>query len=195
MDTPPLFKGIYPLAGPCSIGQSVWAVSPMIQRRSSSESQGRAVWPSCTWPRYPPARDEGELEPHMTRRGVKASMTRPKSSCSGGGRSAEGARLGLTLEAHALHATLVHPIRELVRGIGRRRVQNPHGDRTRGVLFGAVALVGVIEAVGGVGLHQRHAIHAGPVHLRDQVLDVVADLSGPSPCAGVEWVLDSVAAH
>ena len=62
------------------------------------------------------------------------------------------------------------------------------------MLFGAVALVGVIEAVGGVGLHQRRAIHAGPVHLRDQVLDVVADLSGPSPCAGVEWVLDFVAA-
>src|SRR5882724_9644910 len=43
-------EGSYPLAGPCSIGQSWWAVSPMIQLRSSSESQDRAVWPSCTWP-------------------------------------------------------------------------------------------------------------------------------------------------
>ena len=43
-------EGSYPLAGPCSIGQSLWAVSPIIQLRSSSESQGRAVWPSCTWP-------------------------------------------------------------------------------------------------------------------------------------------------
>ena len=60
----------------------------MIQRRSSSESQDRAVWPSRTWPMYPPARDEGKLEPHMTRRGVKASMTRLKSACSGGVRSA-----------------------------------------------------------------------------------------------------------
>ena len=36
----------------------------------------------------------------------------------------------------------------------------PTATHTRGVLFGAVALVGVIEAVGGVGLHQRRAIHA-----------------------------------
>ena len=43
---------------------SVWAVSPMIQRRSSSESQDRAVWPSCTWPMYPPARDEEVGAPH-----------------------------------------------------------------------------------------------------------------------------------
>ena len=36
----------------------------MIQRRSSSESQDRAVWPSCTWPMYPPARDEEVGAPH-----------------------------------------------------------------------------------------------------------------------------------
>src|SRR4029453_14595758 len=86
---------LYPRAGPCSIGQSVWAVAPMIQRGSSAESQGRAVWPSRTWPRYPPTREEGKLEPHMTRRGVKASITRLKSSCSDGGRLAYGPSLVL----------------------------------------------------------------------------------------------------
>src|SRR4029453_4767533 len=86
---------LYPRAGPCSIGQSVWAVSPMIQRRSSSESQGKAVWAGGAWARGPPTRDEGKLEPHMTRRGVKASITRLKSSCSVGGRLAYGPRLVL----------------------------------------------------------------------------------------------------
>src|SRR4029453_11691699 len=85
----------YPRGGPFSIGQSVSAVSPMIQWRSSSESQGRAVWPSRTRPRYPPTQDEGKLEPHMTRRGVKASITRLKSSCSVAVRLAYGPRLVL----------------------------------------------------------------------------------------------------
>ena len=83
---------------------------------------------------------------------------------------------GLTLEAHAIHAMLVHPIREFVRSIGRSRVQDPHGYSTRGVLLGAVALVDVIEAVSTGGLHQSGALHAGPVHLRNKVFDVIADL-------------------
>src|SRR5215510_4203996 len=45
-----------------------------------------------------------------------------------------------------------------------------------------------------VGLYQRGAGDAGSVHLRDQVLDVIADLGGPSPGAGIEWVLTFVAA-
>src|SRR5262245_21209397 len=82
-------------AGPGSIGQSVWAVAPMSQVRSSSESLSRAVCPSCTWPRYPPTRHEGKLELYMMRRGVKASITRLKSSCSVGVRLAYGPRLVL----------------------------------------------------------------------------------------------------
>src|SRR5262245_46001242 len=85
----------YPLAGACNMGHSVCAARPIIQLRSSSDSQDRAVWASCTWPRYPPTRDEGKLEPHMTRRGVKASITRLKSSCSVAVRLAYGPRLVL----------------------------------------------------------------------------------------------------
>ena len=40
----------YPPPGACSIGHSLWAVPPIIQPISSWESQGSAVWPSCTWP-------------------------------------------------------------------------------------------------------------------------------------------------
>jgi len=55
-----------------SIGHSLWADPPMIQPRSSSESQSRAVAAICNWPAYPPSRDDGKLEPHMIRCGVKA---------------------------------------------------------------------------------------------------------------------------
>ena len=61
--------------------------------------------------------------------------------------------LGLTLETHALHPMLVHPVREFIRSIGGSRVQDPHGYSARDVLLGAVALVDVIETVSTGGLH------------------------------------------
>ena len=93
--------------------------------------------------------------------------------------------LGLTLESHARHAALVHPIRQQVRGIGRSRVQYPHRNGAWSKPQGTVALVGVVKTVGAVGLNQGCALHTGLVHLGDQVLNVVADLGGPSSRAGV----------
>ena len=103
--------------------------------------------------------------------------------------------LGLALKAHAVHAVLVDPIRELFRGIGGSRVQDTNRDCPRGVKLGAVALVDVVQTVGGIGLHQSGAFHAGVIHLFDQVFDVVADLGGPASRAEGERVLDLVAAN
>jgi hypothetical protein len=41
-----------------------------------------------------------------------------------------GLGLTLALEAYAVHSPLVHPVRELVGGIGGGRVRDPHSHRT-----------------------------------------------------------------
>ena len=58
--------------------------SPSLRRRAR---EARFL-PNSTWPMKPPARDEGKFEPHIMRRGVKASMTRRNKSFSSADRSA-----------------------------------------------------------------------------------------------------------
>ena len=102
--------------------------------------------------------------------------------------------LGLALQADAPHPALVGPVGEPVGGVGGGRVQDADGDGARGVLPGAVALVGVVKAVGAVGLDERGALHAGVVHLLDEVRNVVADLEGPAAGVGMERVSGPITA-